>query len=65
VGAVLAALGRGHGHGHGQEQPRPHLLGADALLALMEDAGVVDAVVVERRRWVMGTLTYLRASVPA
>ena len=69
VGAALSALGRGHGRhghgGHGPEAPRPHLLGADALLALMYDAGVVDAVVVERRRWVMGTLAYLRASVPA
>ncbi len=65
VGAVLSALGRGHGHGHEQQPPRPHLRAADDLLALMDDAGLADAVVVERRRWVLGTLTSYRAAVRA
>jgi len=61
VGAASAALGHGHGHGHGHEQPRPHLRGADDLLTLMTEAGLVDAVVAERRRWVLGTVTSYRA----
>jgi SAM-dependent methyltransferase len=65
LGGVMGRLGRSHGHGHGHEPPRPHLQGADDLLALMSAAGLVDAAVVRRQRWVMGTLTYLRASVPA
>ncbi|HSK60062.1 MAG TPA: class I SAM-dependent methyltransferase [Actinomycetospora sp.] len=62
--AVLRLLGRGdhgHGHGHGEERPRPHLAAADDLLAAMREAGLVDAVVVERRRWVLGTLVSYRA----
>ena len=69
MGAVLRlggghGEGHGHGHGHGQEPPRPHLAAADDVLALMGDAGLVDAVVVGRRRWVFGTLVFYRASVP-
>lgn len=56
--------GHGHGHGHGDE-PRRHLTGADEVLALMGEAGLVDAAVVERRRWTLGTLAFYSARVPA
>jgi SAM-dependent methyltransferase len=68
MGAVLrlrGGRGHAHGHGHGQEPPRAHLAPADDLLALLRDAGLVDAVVVGRRRWVFGTLLYYRAAVPS
>ncbi|WP_433781098.1 class I SAM-dependent methyltransferase [Actinomycetospora sp. CA-101289] len=71
AGALLRLVGRsgggeghGHGHAHGHDAPRPHLAAADDLLALLRDAGLVDAVVVGRRRWVLGTLVFYRASVP-
>jgi ubiquinone/menaquinone biosynthesis C-methylase UbiE len=69
VGAVLrlrGGLGQGHGHGHGHgQEPRAHLAAADDLLALLRDAGLVDPVVVGRRRWVFGTLVSYRAAVPS
>lgn len=63
AGGVLRLLrrdGHGHGHGHG-EPPRAHLAAAEDLLALLRDAGLVDPVVVGRRRWIFGTLVYYRA----
>lgn len=60
--------GHGHqGHGHGHDRPETHLhhTGADGVVALLTDAGFVDAEVVSRRRWVMGTLVSYRARVTA
>lgn len=62
----------GHGHGHGGGVPagaddlRPQVSASAEVVALLTDAGFVDAEVVEpRRRWVFGTLAFVRARVPA
>lgn len=60
-----AGHGHSHGHGHGQAELRLHHSGADAVVDLLTEAGFVDAEVVERRRWAMGTLVFYRARVPA
>ncbi|GAA4926854.1 ubiquinone/menaquinone biosynthesis C-methylase UbiE [Actinomycetospora succinea] len=77
AGAAMHAISRvqrseGHGHGHGhthghghEEDLRPQLSPVDDVVALLTDAGFVDAEVVERRRWVFGTLAFYRARVTA
>ena len=56
--------GHGHGHGHGHGQA-PQGSAAGEVLALLTEAGLVDAEVVGRRRWVFGTLVFYRARVTA
>ncbi|GAA4857860.1 class I SAM-dependent methyltransferase [Actinomycetospora straminea] len=69
AGGGQEAHGHGHGHGHGHQddgdEPRRHLTRADDVLALMREAGLVDAAVVQRRRWTLGTLGFYTARVPA
>ncbi|MDD7937340.1 class I SAM-dependent methyltransferase [Actinomycetospora lutea] len=74
TGAAMHAIsrakrseGHGHGHGHGghDQDLRPQLSPAADVVILLTEAGFVDAGVVERRRWVFGTLASYRALVPA
>ncbi|MFC5141588.1 class I SAM-dependent methyltransferase [Actinomycetospora rhizophila] len=79
AGAAMHALsrvqrngdqGHGHGHGHGGHDEhdhdlRPQLSPAADVVTLLTEAGFVDAEVVERRRWVFGTLASYRARVTA